>query len=157
MCTRAQHHNNLWAPESQWVQLALKAHCFRRYWQTELWTDTVCPPPGQRLRSEGIEWGPECSHAARHRRQADTAGGGESKQLSSDTYKTTITEDITLLSNWLFFFFASLGPNTDIWFTHLFRLSVNYLLINLLNHSPNRDSGPTSPYPCVIEASLMEM
>lgn len=135
MCTHARHHNNLWAPESRWVQSALKAHCFHRYWQTELWTDTVYPPLGQRLHSEGIEWGPECLHAARHRRQADTGGErqGESKQLSSDTYKTTITEDNKLLSNWVFF--ASLDSNTDVWFTHLFHLSVNDLLSHLLNHS----------------------
>lgn len=59
--------------------------------------------------------------------------GRESKQLSSDTYKTTITEDNKLLSNWVFF--ASLDSNTDVWFTHLFHLSVNDLLIHLLNHS----------------------
>lgn len=73
-CTRLGHHNDLWAPESRRVQLALKAHCFHRCWQTELWTDTVCPLPGQRLHSEGTEWGPECSRAARRRHQADTEG-----------------------------------------------------------------------------------
>lgn len=130
MSTRARHHDNLWAPESWWVQSALKAHCFHIYWQTGLWTDTVCPPPGQRLRSEGIEWGPEYWHAARHHRPADT--GGERERASN--YPTThIRPQLLKISNWVFF--ASLDPNIDIWFTHLFHLSVNDLLFHLLNLS----------------------
>lgn len=50
----------------------------------------------------------------------------------SATRETTITEDIKLLSNLVFF--ASPDPKTDVWFTHSFHFSANELLFHLLNH-----------------------
>lgn len=47
--------------------------------------------------------------------------------------KTTITEDIRLLSNLVFF--ASPDPKTDVWFTHSFYFSANEIWFHLLNHS----------------------